>query len=123
MKDKDGKDVKRSVQHAMYATNFLQGRTNYPPATILELWFSSPDGRVPVHMSQHSDVFIRTRVYFNQTRSTSVVCLCSPDRTNSEARKAVLQVAFMQHLRSGDPKRGSGNTSKEQPGARVIGHV
>ena len=29
MKDKDETDLKHSSQHAMYARNFLQGRTNY----------------------------------------------------------------------------------------------
>lgn len=62
-KDRDGKDLKCSTQHAMYATNFLQGCTTYSPSVILELWFCSPDGWVPVEISHDVPMYSLEHVY------------------------------------------------------------
>ena len=40
-KDKNGQDIKRTPQHSMYATHFLQGHTAYTPGMILECWYCS----------------------------------------------------------------------------------
>ena len=47
----------------MYATNFLQGRTNYTPAIILQLWFSGLDGQIPVQMSDDIPMYSLEHVY------------------------------------------------------------
>ena len=51
-KDKSGREVQRTIQHSMYATNFLQGWTAYTPGIILECWYRSSDGRVPGALTQ-----------------------------------------------------------------------
>jgi hypothetical protein len=80
-KDNDGKDLKRSTQHAMYATNFLQGRTSYTPSMILELWFHSPDGRAPVEMSHDVPMYSLEHVYtsIKPARTALTVWLCGTD--------------------------------------------
>ncbi|KAH9931747.1 hypothetical protein B0H21DRAFT_813891 [Amylocystis lapponica] len=37
----------RTTSHAAYIQHFLHGRSSYTPATIIDIWFRHPDGRVP----------------------------------------------------------------------------
>lgn len=45
-KDDNGNELSRSAQNAMYTTHFLQGHMKYTAATIIDLWFRSPDSRI-----------------------------------------------------------------------------
>ena len=63
IKNRDGKDLKCSTQHGMYATDFLQGHTTYSPSMVLELWFCGPDGQVPVEMSHNMPMYSLEHLY------------------------------------------------------------
>ena len=45
-KDEHGVNIHRTVQHSKYSQHFLQGTSKHTPATILDAWFRSPDGRI-----------------------------------------------------------------------------
>ncbi|EDR10171.1 uncharacterized protein LACBIDRAFT_318282 [Laccaria bicolor S238N-H82] len=45
-KDEHGVNIHRTVQHSKYSQHFLQGTPKHTPATILDAWFRSPDGRI-----------------------------------------------------------------------------
>ena len=62
-KDKNGLDIKRTTQHAMYATHFLQGETSYSVGTILECWYLSSDGRVHEGLAEDVSLYSTTSVY------------------------------------------------------------
>jgi len=63
MKDKSGQDVKRTTQHSMYTTRFLQGQTTYTPGIILEHWYHSADGHVHGRLAQEVPMYATTQVY------------------------------------------------------------
>ena len=63
MKDESGKDIPWTIQHSMYATNFLKGWTAYTPEIILECWYHSSDSRVPGPLAQEFPMFTTTPVY------------------------------------------------------------
>ena len=75
----------------MYATNFLQGRTTYSPSVILELWFCSPDGRVPVEISHDVPMYSLEHVYTSiKPARAALSAFAVQIFPISEARKAVL---------------------------------
>ncbi|KIM71713.1 hypothetical protein PILCRDRAFT_16805 [Piloderma croceum F 1598] len=44
--DENGKPVHRTTEHAAIVSRFLQGRTKYTPAMVLDAWFRGPDGSI-----------------------------------------------------------------------------
>ena len=45
-KDEHGVNIHRTAHHSKYSQHFLQGTSKHTPATILDTWFRSPDGRI-----------------------------------------------------------------------------
>ncbi|KAF8804245.1 hypothetical protein BYT27DRAFT_7011610, partial [Phlegmacium glaucopus] len=62
-KDKSRLDIKRTTQHAMYATHFLQGEMLYSVGTILECWYLSSDGRVHEALVEDVPMYSTTSIY------------------------------------------------------------
>jgi len=44
--DENGKPVHQTTEHAAIVSRFLQGRTKYTPAMVLDAWFRGPDGSI-----------------------------------------------------------------------------
>ena len=98
MKDESGKDIPRTIQHSMYATNFLQGRTAYTLGIILECWYRSSDGRVPGPLAQEFPMFTTTPVYtkikFARAALTAFAAQLVEQKLIQEARKAMPYEGF-----------------------------
>ena len=60
--EKSGLDIKRTTQHAMYTTHFLQGETSYSVGTILKCWCLSSDGRVHNGLADNVSLYSTTSV-------------------------------------------------------------
>jgi hypothetical protein len=63
--DKSGKPVHQTTEHTAIVSQFLQGRTKYTPAMVLNAWFHGPDGSVSKD-SKASDLMYSTAVPFTE---------------------------------------------------------
>ena len=83
----------------MYAPNFLQERTNYTPTMILEIWSSSPDGQVRVHVSHDVSVYSLEHVYTSikpaRVALTAFAAQIVQKKLISVARKAVFPASSL----------------------------
>ncbi|KAF8158056.1 hypothetical protein B0H34DRAFT_797474 [Crassisporium funariophilum] len=123
-KDKNGQDLKRTTQHSMYATHFLQGQTTYTPGIILECWYNSPDGRVHGQLAQEVPMYATTLVYTKikpaRAALTAFAAQIVEKKLVQEARKAVLPESG---LHATSKRRGTHKVEWADVGASTVSHV
>jgi len=66
--DENGQPVHRTTEHAGIVSRFLQGRTKYTPAMVLDAWFRGPDGSISKDC-EASDLMYSTAVPFTEIQS------------------------------------------------------
>ena len=123
-KDKNGQDVKRTTQHSMYATQFLQGQTTYTPGIILECWYHSADGRVHGGLAQEVPMYATTPVYMKikpaRAALTAFAAQIVEKKLVQEARKAVQPESG---LHATSKRRGTQKVEWADVGASTVSHV
>jgi len=123
-KDEKGEDATRTTSHAMYATNFLQGRTSHTAGSILELWFSSPDGRVHAASADHVLMYALSPKYTLIKPARASLSAFAAQTTEKklvkEARKAVLPTSG---LHATSKKRGQHKIEWADVGAATVRKV
>jgi len=124
VKDEKGEDAMRTASHAMYATRFLQGRTSHTAGSILELWFSSPDGRVHADSEDHVHMYALAPKYtlIKPARASlsAFAAQATEKKLVQEARKAVLPTSG---LHATSKKRGQHKIEWADIGAATVQKV
>ncbi|KAF8811788.1 hypothetical protein BYT27DRAFT_7336050 [Phlegmacium glaucopus] len=123
-KDKAGNMVHREKSHALYASRFLQGDTQYTPATILEAWYNHPDARRSKDSADGQEMY-STSTPFTQIANvraamSSFAVQVVEAKLVKEAQAAVLPTSG---LHASLKKRSSQKLEWADIGAATLSHV
>ena len=123
-KEKSGLDIKRTTQHAMYATHFLQGETSYSVGMILECWYLSSDGHVHDGLAEDVSMYSTTSDYTSikpaRAALTAFAAQIIEKKLIQEAKKAVQPQSG---LHATSKKAGAHKVEWADVGASTASHV
>ncbi|KAJ3494472.1 hypothetical protein NLJ89_g10801 [Agrocybe chaxingu] len=108
----------------MYASNFLQGRNTYTAATIIDLWFRGPDGRVTLADSNHIAMYATSPEYTSIKPARAALSAFAVQLVISKARReAKSAVLSKSGLHATTKKRGTQKIQWADVGDTTVSRV